>query len=131
MPEQPDRTPEVAANGVLTFVLEVGLYGAAALWALQTFPAFGIAAAAAACVVLVVFWMLFMSPRASRRIKWPIQPVLALLLFLAASFALITLGHPVLGTVFAALAIANAVLNLRTRPPMTTAAARVRRPRKR
>jgi Protein of unknown function (DUF2568) len=59
--------------------------------------------------VVVVFWALFMAPRAKRRVPDLWKPVLALAMFIGASALLIMNGHGGAGSVFVVVAVLNTI----------------------
>ncbi|MET1035163.1 MAG: YrdB family protein [Arthrobacter sp.] len=103
------------AKGALSFVLEVGLLCATGLWAIEFLPLPRFAAAAAATLPLLVFWGLFMSPRARRRIRWPAHPFVAHGLFATGAVLLHLVDRPVLGWIMLGLTLLSAYLAWRHR----------------
>ncbi|NYE94861.1 amino acid transporter [Psychromicrobium silvestre] len=103
----------VAANGAVAFVLEVAMLVAAFFWGFRSFPApWGIIIGIVLALVLVVFWAYFMAPKAKRRLGWPVQPLLALLLFVVAAVALIVVGWTILGVIMMVIAVLNTALTI-------------------
>lgn len=97
-----------ATNGIVAFVLEVALLVAGFFWAFKTFAApLGLILGLLIAVVLVAFWALLMAPKSQRRIRWPAQPLVALLLFVIAGIGLILVQATALGIVLIVVAAAN------------------------
>jgi hypothetical protein len=97
------------ANELLAFLLEVVALGALCYWGFVVGPdvALKVVLGLGAPVVAAVVWGLFAAPRA--RVKLPLAGVLVVkaVVFGAAAVALWAAGQPVLGVVFAVLAVAN------------------------
>ena len=68
--------------------------------------------AAAFVIVPLWFWAVYMAPRAKNRITWPWTPVVALLLFLVASLALLLVHQWGWAMALATVAVLNAALTL-------------------
>lgn len=60
-------------------------------------------------LVVAVFWSIFMAPRASQRLPWPILPVISLILFLTAAVLLYVAGGKTWAVIMAAASVINAV----------------------
>lgn len=119
--EQRDQpAPEVKKHGVVlslllgvSFVLEVALLGAAALGAMWAMPQLNPVVAVAIVVIpLMVFWGLFMSPKASFRIASVMHAVLAHALFIGGSLLLLVAGQPILAIVMGTLTAVSLGLTL-------------------
>jgi len=101
-----------AANEAFRFLLELALLAAVAYAAGTVGSAVWlqiVLAVSAPCAVAAV-WGAWVAPRARRRLPDPARLALEIALFLAGGAALAAAGQAVLGLVFAALAIVNAVL---------------------
>ncbi|MFB0833278.1 YrdB family protein [Arthrobacter halodurans] len=107
------QRPNAAA--VLAFVLEVGLLCAAGLWAIEFLPLPPFAAAAAVALPLLVFWGLFMAPRARLRIRWPAHPFVAHGLFATGAVLLHLVDRPVPGWIMLCLTLLSGYLAWRHR----------------
>jgi hypothetical protein len=97
------------ANDALAFLLELVALVALGYWGFRTgdgTPA-KVALAVGAPLAAAVVWGLFAAPRAT--FKVPLAGVVAVkvLVFGAATAAFFATGHPVLGTVFAIVVVAN------------------------
>jgi len=99
------------ANLGLSFLLELAMLGAVVYWGFAAHRSLTVRllAGVGLPILLITFWALFMAPRSPRRIPWPWEPGVALLLFLLAAGLLLLAGRPVLAVVLAALAVLNAV----------------------
>jgi hypothetical protein len=96
----------VMANEVLAFVVELLALAALGYWGLKLRGVFlGIALP----VLAIVLWGLFAAPRARYRIPLAGQLAVKALVFGASVVGLFATGHPVLGTVFGAVVLANTV----------------------
>lgn len=121
MQDQPQDTAETVTDvpsarpvrlaGVLAFVLEVALLCAAGLWAIKVLPMAPVLAVLVLLIPLVVLWGLLLSPQAPWRLRWPILPVVAHVLFVLGIAALWSAGHPWLAGIMLVLTIASAVMN--------------------
>jgi hypothetical protein len=110
--ESPARRNLTIANGLIGFVLEVALLVAGFFWAFKTFAApLGLILGLLIAALLVAFWTLLMAPKARLRIRWPAQPLVALLLFLLAGVALILVQAVVVGLLLMIFAAANTWLS--------------------
>lgn len=100
------------ANNVIAFVLEVALLVAAFFWAYKTFSApTGLITGLLLDIAIVVFWTFLMAPKSRFRIRWPAQPLVALVLFLLAGLGLILAQAGLLGILMIIVAVANAALS--------------------
>jgi hypothetical protein len=99
------------ANAILAFLLEIAALVALAFWGARTGT--GTAAktglAIAAPLLAAVLWGLFAAPRARFAIPLAGQLAVKALVFGAATLALLTTGHPVLGSAFGTLVLLNTV----------------------
>jgi hypothetical protein len=92
-------------------VAELGALVAVAVWAFDTFD--GVAAvlvAAAAVLAVIAVWAAFVAPKAARRLSDPARIVVELVVFAAATAALLGADHMAAAIVYAALAVASASL---------------------
>jgi hypothetical protein len=98
-------------NLTIGFLLELALIGTVAFWGLtSSMPIPGrVILGLMLPTVVVVFWALFMAPRAKRRIPDRWEPVVALVMFLGAAVLLIMSGHRTAGGVFALVAVLNTI----------------------
>jgi hypothetical protein len=98
-------------NLTISFLLELALIGTVAFWGLtSSMPIPGrVILGLMLPTVVVVFWALFMAPRAKRRIPDRWEPVVALVMFLGAAVLLIMSGHRTAGGVFALVAVLNTI----------------------
>ncbi|QCU78452.1 DUF2568 domain-containing protein [Citricoccus sp. SGAir0253] len=113
-----------AIQAVLSFLLELGLFGAAGLWALAAVGSPW--AAVLAVVVVAAAWGLLLSPKAPARPPWPWHAVAGHVLFLAAALVLLAVGHPALGWTVLVLALVSAALVVRFRTDLAAESARAR-----
>jgi hypothetical protein len=96
----------------LAFFLELAMLVAFGYWGFQTSDStlvkilFGIGVP----VVVIVIWGLFLAPRSTRRLRDPWLPLLKIVLFGAASLALISAGQPTWGLILGVIALVNIVL---------------------
>lgn len=112
--KSPTRQNVTVANNVLSFILEVALLVAGFFWAFKTFPApSGLIIGLIIAALLVAFWTLVMTPKARLRIRWPAQPMVALLLFLVAGLGLILVQATFAGLLMMVLALVNTWLSFR------------------
>ncbi len=100
------------ANLVLRFLLELSALAATAYWGFSTASGvtqwvLGLGAPALVAVV----WGLFVSPKAKIELPHPAQFAIELLVWAAATLALASAGQPVLGIVFAVVAVISGALN--------------------
>jgi hypothetical protein len=61
-------------------------------------------------LIIMVFWGIFMAPKASSRLSWPWVPIIAVVLFLLAALALYAAGYKTQGLIMAVLAVINTTL---------------------
>ncbi|MBP2385376.1 YrdB family protein [Paeniglutamicibacter kerguelensis] len=108
-------TVALTALMVVSFVLEVALLGAGALWALGALPLAPAAAVLVTVIPLMVFWGLFMSPKARFRVSPVPHALLSHALFAAGTVMLAVAGQPVLAIAMGALTVASIVLTLLVR----------------
>ncbi|WP_394938773.1 YrdB family protein [Psychromicrobium sp. YIM B11713] len=99
-------------NGVIAFILEVAMLVAFFFWGFRSFPApWGVLLGILVPLVVVVLWSYLMAPKAKRRLSWPAQPLLALLLFVLAGLGLIVVKLTLPGVILMVLAVLNAALS--------------------
>lgn len=99
-------------NGTLAFILEVSLLVVAFFWAASLFSGgWGIAAGIVLVVILVAFWSYAMAPKAAHRLRWPVQPLVALLCFVFAGVGLFALGFWPLGVLMIVIAVVHTTLS--------------------
>ncbi|MBT1003071.1 DUF2568 domain-containing protein [Paenarthrobacter sp. DKR-5] len=104
----------LAVTGVqqaVAFLLEVALLVAVAVFGFHAPAPWNFVAGIGLPAVVVLFWSVFMAPKSSRRLPWPLQPLVALGLFLLGALALAAAGQPAAGVVFAVVAAGNTVLS--------------------
>ena len=99
----------------VSFVLEVALLGAGALWALGALPLAPVVAVLATVIPLMVFWGLFMSPKARYRVSPVPHALLSHSLFAAGAVLLVVAGQPALAIAMGALTVVSVVLTLLVR----------------
>lgn len=109
------RTVASAALVGISFVLEVALLGACALWAMGALPLPPIAAVLVTVVPLMVFWGLFMSPRARYRVTPGLHTLLSHALFAGGAVLLLVAGQPGLAIGMGVLTVASAALTMLVR----------------
>lgn len=128
-PGLPDPEPEVAlpasdvkvptaalsALMLVSFVLEVAMLGAVAVGAMGALPLTPVVAVLVTVVPLMVFWGLFMSPKATFRLAPAVHTVLAHVLFAAGAVLLVLAGQPVLAVAMGVLTAVSLALTLLTR----------------
>ncbi|MFF5793710.1 DUF2568 domain-containing protein [Paeniglutamicibacter sp. NPDC012692] len=105
----------VAALMGVSFVLEVALLGAGALWALGALSLAPVVAVLVTVIPLMVFWGLFMSPKARFRVSPVPHALLSHALFAAGTVLLVVAGHPALAIAMGALTAVSIVLTLLAR----------------
>lgn len=99
-------------NDLVSFLLELAMLGAFAFWGfhagngtmMKWLLGIGIP------VLVVIFWSVFMAPRAGHRMTWPWLPIISLGLFLLSAAALYAAGKPALALSLAAVAVVNGAL---------------------
>lgn len=104
----------VALTGLaqgLAFLLEVVLLVSLAVYGFRAPLPWGIVFGIGLPAAAVVFWGTYMAPKAPRRLPWPLQPLVALALFLLGSFAFAGAGQPVAAALFALVAVATTALS--------------------
>jgi hypothetical protein len=97
------------ALAVRFLVAELGALAALVWWGVDR-GGFAVVLGLAAAAVVVLLWALFVAPRASRRLDDPARLALEVVIFAAATVALVAVGHPLLAAAYAVLAIGTAVL---------------------
>jgi uncharacterized protein DUF2568 len=95
----------------VAFLLEVAMLAAFCYSGFRLGSPAGFVVGIGVPVVVIVFWGLFMAPRAARRIPWPALPLIALLIFLASAAALLAAGLPVLALLLALVSVGYTVLS--------------------
>ena len=105
----------VVALLVVSFVLEVALLGALGIWGLVMLPLGPAMALIVTVVPLLVFWTVFMSPKASLRLPQPYHAVLAHLLFATGAGLLAIAGQPVLAVCMGVLTAISLALTVAVR----------------
>jgi hypothetical protein len=101
----------IALNEVLRFAFELVALAAFGWGAASSFDGpVRFVVAAVAVIAGAALWGALVAPRASRRLRDPARLGLEVVFFALAGGCLAVVGHPVIGVVFAVLAIANAVL---------------------
>jgi FtsH-binding integral membrane protein len=103
-----------AVNLALRFACEVAALAAVAWCGWRINPALGVALP----LVVALVWGLWIAPRARRRLSDPARFVVELVVFTAATAALVSVGQPLLAAVFAAVALTTAVLVRRWPEPV-------------
>jgi hypothetical protein len=90
-------------------VAELGALAAFVWWGLDR-GGFTIVLGVGAAALVVLLWGAFVGPRAPRRLADPARLGLELVIFAAATAALVDIGHPVLAAVFAVVAVGTTAL---------------------
>lgn len=108
-------TAALSALMLVSFVLEVAMLGAVAVWAMGALPLTPVVAVLVTVVPLMVFWGLFMSPKATFRLAPAVHTVLAHVLFAAGAVLLVLAGQPVLAVAMGVLTAVSLALTLLTR----------------
>jgi hypothetical protein len=99
-----------SVNLALRFlVAELGALAAFVWWGLDR-GGFAVVLGLAAAAVVVLLWGAFVAPRARRRLADPARLVLEVVIFAAATAALVDIGHPVLAAAFLVVAILTTAL---------------------
>ncbi|MFJ6416869.1 DUF2568 domain-containing protein [Paeniglutamicibacter sp. NPDC091659] len=109
------RTAALTALMAVSFVLEVALLGAGALWALGALPLAPVLAVLVTVIPLMVFWGLFMSPKARYRVSPVPHALLGHALFAAGAVLLVVAGQPALAIAMGALTVVSVVLTMLVR----------------
>jgi hypothetical protein len=116
-----DGNAEAAAGGttmafmVVSFILEVALLGALGIWAMTTLPFGPVVSVIIAVLPVLIFWALFMSPKANLRMPQPYHAVVAHLLFATGSGLLAIAGLPVLAVCMGVLTAISLALTVAIR----------------
>lgn len=108
-------TAALSALMLVSFVLEVAMLGAVAVWAMGALPLTPVVAVLVTVVPLMVFWGLFMSPKATFRLAPAVHTGLAHVLFAAGAVLLVLAGQPVLAVAMGVLTAVSLALTLLTR----------------
>lgn len=106
--------PSTALTGLnmsVGFLLEVAMLAAFCYWGFRLRSPAGFIAGIGVPVLVIVFWGLFMAPRASRRMPWPALPLVALLIFLASAAALLAAHLAVLALLLVLVSVGHTVLS--------------------
>lgn len=124
--KEASRGPMMALM-IVSFILEVALLGAVAIWGMAELPLTPAVAVIITVVPVVILWAVFMSPKASLRLPQPFHAVTAHVLFAVGAGLLALSGQPVLaismGVLIAislALTVAVRGQNVAGRPPKGT-----------
>lgn len=104
-------TTLTGANMTVGFLLEVAMLAAFCYWGFRLGAPTGYLVGIGLPVVVIVFWGLFMAPRAARQVPWPALPIIALMIFLVAAAALFAAHVPVLALLLGVVSIAYTVLS--------------------
>ena len=99
-----------SGNLLLAFVLEVVMLAAFCLagWSVTRIMWLRIALAVGLPAIAIVLWGLFAAPRAGkRRLKMPALLVFKVLMFVAASAALVVAGQAFIASIFIVLVVIN------------------------
>ncbi|GAA4365665.1 hypothetical protein GCM10023166_10600 [Paeniglutamicibacter cryotolerans] len=110
-----ERVPSVgngSAYRALAFVLEVAMLGSVSLWAISALPFSVLLSVLVVALPLVIFWAVFMSPQAPIRLRWPVQPIVAHLLFAGGAGLLFAANQPTIGLTMGALTLFSAILTV-------------------
>jgi hypothetical protein len=99
-----------AANLALRFVCELTALIALAWWGFSLGSVGGVLVGLAVAVAAAGLWGAFIAPRARRRLADPARFALELVVFGAATAALVAVDHAVLAVVFAVCAVVTAAL---------------------
>ncbi|NKG20439.1 DUF2568 domain-containing protein [Paeniglutamicibacter terrestris] len=118
-PEGTKGSGVVAALTTVGFILEVALLGAFGIWGLQTLNFSPVLSVLISVVPVLIFWIMFLSPKAPLRFAQPYHAVVSHLLFAAGAVLLAVAGQPVLAIAMGVLTAISLAL---------TVAARDRRP---
>jgi hypothetical protein len=105
----------VVALLVVSFILEVALLGALGIWGLVVLPLNTAMSLIVTVVPLLVFWAVFMSPKASLRLPQPYHAILAHLLFATGAGLLAIAGQPVLAVCMGVLTAISLALTVAVR----------------
>jgi hypothetical protein len=101
-----------SANLLLRFLLELGALAALGYWGYHAsqLTVIRVGLALGAPLVTAVIWGIFVSPNASVKLPGVLHLSLQVIIFGLAAAALVAVGRPRLGAIFALLVIINAVL---------------------
>jgi hypothetical protein len=97
----------VVAAALRFLVAELGALAAFVWWGIDV-GGWGLLVGLVAVAAVVALWAAFVAPRAPRRLADPGRLVLELVIFAAATAALVGVGHIVLAVVYAVVAVATA-----------------------
>ncbi len=105
------ETPQrIRANDVLRLVLELFAYATLGVWGFASFAfPLNIVMGLGAPVIAILLWALFRSPRAVFAVDVYGRSLVELLVIAAATIAWLDLGQPVVGLVYAAVAVVSGV----------------------
>ena len=101
-------------NLVLSFLLELGLLAAFAVWGIhigQTQTA-KILLGGGAPLLVAIFWGVFMAPRSTMKVQKPLYPIFKVILFCLAVIALAAAGRPNLAWVMGVSSLVNNLIDL-------------------
>jgi Protein of unknown function (DUF2568) len=101
-----------AMNLAVRFVVEMGAYASFAYWGASTGPSdvTRVTLAVVAPLIAIVIWMLYLAPRARRRLVDPVALFAELAIFIAATSTLVSAGQVELGAFLGGVAVVNTVL---------------------
>jgi hypothetical protein len=100
------------ATLTVRFLCELGMLAAFGYWGFETGDgALGFVLGLGAPVVAIVIWGAFVAPKAKRTVSLPVRLVIEVLVFGAATAALVAVGLTATGALLAVLALASSVLN--------------------
>lgn len=105
----------VAALTTVGFVLEVALLGAFGIWGLQTLNFSPVLSVLISVVPVLIFWILFLSPKAPLHFAQPYHAVVSHLLFAAGAVLLAVAGQPVLAIAMGVLTAISLALTVAAR----------------
>jgi hypothetical protein len=107
-----DTRVATGANLGLRFLVELGAYASLAYWGASTGGSMAerTSAAVGAPALALIVWSMLLAPKARWHLGEPAALVLELVIFTAATVALIASGPVVLGTAFGVVALANTLL---------------------
>ncbi|RZU61710.1 YrdB family protein [Zhihengliuella halotolerans] len=110
----------------LAFLLEVALIGAIVMCAMAVWDLEPVTALAVAGLPAAILTAVFLTSTSKFRLRWPLRPLLAHMLFVAGAAALIGLGHLTFGWIFLALALVSVGLTWRLRATLNAPAKKQR-----
>lgn len=125
-----DQTPEATSSAtgpaprtgglmmalmIVSFVLEVALMGALGIWGLTMLSLSPAVAVLLAVLPVLIFWGIFMSPKAKLRLPQPYHAVVAHVLFAGGAILLAIAGQPVLAVCMGGLTAISLALTAAVR----------------